>query len=58
MAVADFAADDVINMVQQAHGADFELGVLSIGMTLESNAIKYFSGAAESTGSCRTGTSS
>jgi rubrerythrin len=32
---------------QQAHGADFELGALSIGMTLESNAIKYFSGAAE-----------
>lgn len=35
---------------RQAHGADFELGVLSIGMTLESNAIQYFSGAAESTG--------
>ena len=34
---------------QQAHGADFELGVLSIGMTLETNAIKYFSGAAENT---------
>ena len=34
---------------QQAEGADFELGVLSIGMTLESNAIKYFSGAAENT---------
>ncbi len=31
---------------RQAHGADFELGVLSIGMTLESNAIRYFSGAA------------
>ncbi len=31
---------------KQAHGADFELGVLSIGMTLETNAIKYFSGAA------------
>ena len=34
---------------KQAHGADFELGVLSIGMTLETNAIKYFSGAAENT---------
>ncbi len=34
---------------QQAEGADFELGVLSIGMTLESNAIKYFAGAAENT---------
>jgi len=33
---------------RQAHGADFELGVLSIGMTLESNAIRYFSGAAGS----------
>ena len=31
---------------RQAHGADFELGVLSIGMTLESNAIRYFSAAA------------
>jgi rubrerythrin len=31
---------------QQAQGADFELGVLSIGMTLESNAISYFSTAA------------
>jgi len=31
----------------QAGGADFELGVLSIGMTLESNAINYFSGAAQ-----------
>jgi len=35
---------------EQAHGADFELGVLSIGMTLESNAISYFSGAAEGAG--------
>jgi rubrerythrin len=35
---------------KQAHGADFELGVLSIGMTLESNAIQYFSGAADTTG--------
>ena len=34
---------------RQAHGADFELGALSIGMTLETNAIKYFSGAAQST---------
>jgi rubrerythrin len=34
---------------KQAHGADFELGVLSIGMTLETNAIQYFSGAAENT---------
>ena len=32
---------------EQAHGADFELGVLSIGMTLENNAINYFSGAAQ-----------
>jgi rubrerythrin len=32
---------------KQAEGADFEVGVLSIGMTLESRAIKYFSGAAE-----------
>ena len=34
---------------KQAQGADFELGALSIGMTLETNAIKYFSGAAENT---------
>ena len=34
---------------EQAEGADFELGVLSIGMTLETNAIKYFSTAAENT---------
>lgn len=33
---------------EQAKGADFELGVLSIGMTLEANAIQYFSGAARS----------
>jgi rubrerythrin len=33
----------------EAHGADFELGVLSIGMTLESRAIQYFSGAAKNT---------
>ncbi len=31
---------------EQAAGAQFELAVLSIGMTLESNAIKYFNGAA------------
>jgi len=34
---------------KQAQGADFELGVLSIGMTLETNAIRYFSGAAQNT---------
>jgi len=32
---------------QQAEGTDFEMGVLSVGMTLESRAIKYFSGAAK-----------
>jgi rubrerythrin len=31
---------------RQVHGAELELGVLSIGMTLESNAINYFAGAA------------
>ena len=31
----------------QARGADFELGVLSIGMTLENNAVTYFSNAAK-----------
>jgi len=31
---------------EQAAGAQFELAVLSIGMTLETNAIKYFSAAA------------
>lgn len=30
----------------QAKGASFELGALSIGMTLESRAVEYFSGAA------------
>ena len=35
---------------EQARGADFSLGVLSIGMTLESNAIAYFSGAAGEAG--------
>jgi rubrerythrin len=34
---------------EQAKGADFEIGVLSVGMTLETNAIKYFSEAAENT---------
>ena len=34
---------------KQAEGASFELGVLSIGMTLETNAIKYLSGAAQNT---------
>jgi len=32
---------------EQARGADFELGVLSIGMTLENNAVAYFSNAAK-----------
>ncbi|HVN77261.1 MAG TPA: ferritin family protein [Thermoanaerobaculaceae bacterium] len=32
---------------EQAASTDFELGVLSIGMTLETNALKYFSTAAE-----------
>jgi rubrerythrin len=31
----------------QAQGADFEMGVLSIGMTLETRAIQYFSTAAK-----------
>jgi rubrerythrin len=31
---------------EQAKGASFELGVLSVGMTLESNAVAYFSSAA------------
>jgi rubrerythrin len=35
---------------EQARGADFELGVLSIGMTLESNAIRYFRDAATGAG--------
>ncbi|MGC8762823.1 MAG: ferritin-like domain-containing protein [Acidobacteriota bacterium] len=34
---------------EQARGAAFEAGVLSIGMTLEQNAISYFTGAAEKT---------
>jgi rubrerythrin len=32
---------------EQAAGAQFEMAVLSIGMTLESNAIKYFTTAAK-----------
>ncbi len=35
------------NFRKQAEGTDFEMGVLSVGMTLESRAIKYFSGAAK-----------
>jgi rubrerythrin len=35
---------------EQAGGATFELGVLSIGMTLETNAIECFSNAADATG--------
>ena len=37
------------NFKQQAEGADFELGVLSVGMTLETRAIDYFTGAAANT---------
>lgn len=32
---------------EQASGSQFELGVLSIGMTLEQNAVTYFSSAAQ-----------
>jgi rubrerythrin len=32
---------------EQAAASEFELGVLSVGMTLESNAIRYFSSAAQ-----------
>jgi rubrerythrin len=32
---------------EQAAASEFELGVLSVGMTLESNAIRYFSASAE-----------
>ena len=32
---------------EQARGAAFEAGVLSVGMTLEQNAISFFGGAAE-----------
>jgi rubrerythrin len=31
---------------EQAAGAEFEMGALSVGMTLEVNAIRYFTGAA------------
>ena len=31
---------------KQAEGADFEAGVLSVGMTIESNSIAHYSGAA------------
>ena len=34
----------------QAASSEFELGVLSVGMTLETNAVKYFSTAAEQAG--------
>ena len=33
---------------EQAEGAAFEMGALSVGMTLEKNAVAYFSGAARS----------
>jgi rubrerythrin len=33
---------------EQAAGAEFEMGALSVGMTLETNAITYFTGAAQS----------
>jgi rubrerythrin len=33
---------------EQAEGAAFEMGALSVGMTLEKNAVEYFSGAARS----------
>jgi rubrerythrin len=35
---------------EQAKGAAFEMGVLSIGMTLEQNAIQYFTRASKETG--------
>jgi len=35
---------------EQAAGNEFELGVLSVGMTLETNAIGYFSTAAKNAG--------
>ncbi len=35
---------------EQAAGAEFELAVLSIGMTLETNAMKYFTEAARQAG--------
>jgi rubrerythrin len=33
---------------EQAEGAAFEMGALSVGMTLEKNAVAYFAGAAHS----------
>ncbi len=33
---------------EQAEGADFEMAALSVGMTLEKNAVAHFSGAAKS----------
>jgi len=35
---------------EQAEGAAFEMAALSVGMTLEKNAVAYFSGAAQSAG--------
>ncbi len=35
---------------EQAHGAAFEVGVLSVGMTLENNAVAHFRAASEGTG--------
>ena len=35
---------------EQAAGAEFEMGVLSIGMSLETNAVTYFSNAAANAG--------
>jgi rubrerythrin len=35
---------------EQAQGADFEAGVLSVGMTIEANAISVYTGAAKSAG--------
>jgi rubrerythrin len=35
---------------EQAAGNEFELGVLSVGMTLETNAVAYFSTAAKNAG--------
>jgi rubrerythrin len=35
---------------EQAEGAEFEMAALSVGMTLEKNAVAHFSGAAGATG--------
>lgn len=44
----DFAATIVTSKFkEQARAAEFEMGALSIGMTLETNAIRVFSSAAE-----------